>query len=348
MPPEALAAVRSRVGCARRAGSARTALACGLLAAAAVAVFCLALSRGDMSVPLRDVLSALAGGGDTGTRYVVLDLRLPRALTGLLVGLALGMSGAVFQSLLRNPLASPDVIGVTQGAGTAAVLASLVLKAGGFALSAAALAGALVTAAVMYLLARRGGVAGSRLVLIGIGVGAGLASVTSYVMTTAQVTEAQDALLWLTGSLNGVSLDAMWPLLAALAVLLPLTLLAARPLGALRLGDDTAAGLGVGVERSRTALLACAVALAGVATAAAGPVAFVAFVAGPVARRLVPAGASALLPAALTGGLLVLCADYAAQHLLWSSQFPVGVVTSLIGAPYLLWLLARSSHGAPR
>ncbi|WP_345648326.1 FecCD family ABC transporter permease [Streptomyces tremellae] len=345
---ERLAAVRRRVVRARRRGRARTALVCAALAVATAAVFCLALAHGDMAVPLRDVVSALTGGGDTATRYVVVDLRLPRALTGLAVGLALGMAGAVFQALLRNPLASPDVIGVSQGAGTAAVLASLVLKAGGFALSAAALAGALATAAAMYLLARRGGVTGSRLVLIGIGIGAGLSSVTSYLLTNAQVTEAQDALLWLTGSLNGVSLHQLWPLLLALAVLLPLMLLVARPLGTLRLGDDTAAGLGVGVERSRTALLACAVALAGVATAAAGPVAFVAFVAGPVARRLVPGGGAALLPAALTGGLLVLCADYAAQHLLWSSQFPVGVVTSLIGAPYLLWLLARSSYGGRR
>ncbi|OON75656.1 FecCD family ABC transporter permease [Streptomyces tsukubensis] len=333
-----------QVGGVRRARRGRTAVVCAVLAAAVLAMFCVSLSFGDMVVPLGEVIATLTGGGDAGSGFVILDLRLPRALVGVLVGLAFGLSGATFQSLLRNPLASPDVIGISQGASATAVVASVVFGLSGTGLSAAALAGALVTGAAIYLLGWRKGVAGYRLVLVGVGVGAGLSSVVSYVLTSSQVTEAQNALVWLTGSLNGASTGQVWPLLGALVVLVPLTLLASRGLGALQLGDDTAAGLGTPVERSRVLLIGCAVALAGVATAAAGPVGFVAFVSAPVARRLLPGGGAALLPSALVGALLVLVADFAAQHLLWSSQFPVGIVTSLIGGPYLLWLLSRANR----
>ncbi|MFJ6698826.1 FecCD family ABC transporter permease [Streptomyces sp. NPDC091272] len=333
-----------RLHAVRRRGRARVVLVQLVLLVAVVAVFCAALSFGDMNVPLGDVVKALFGGGDRSAHFIVVELRLPRVVLGLLVGLAFGLAGALFQALLRNPLASPDVIGISQGASAAAVLASLGFAVSGIGLSAAALAGALVSAALIYSVSRRGGVSGQRFVLVGIGIGAGLSSITSYLLTNAQVADAQKALVWLTGSLNGSSLEQVWPLLGALALLLPLTALAARDLGAMQLGDDTAAGLGTHVGRSRLALLGCAVALAGVATAAAGPVAFVAFVSAPVARRLVPGSGAALVPAALTGALLVTAADFAAQHLLWSSQFPVGVVTSLIGAPYLLWLLARANR----
>jgi iron complex transport system permease protein len=338
--PDTVAAVRRD----RRARRRRAGIVTAVLALIALAVFVLSLVHGDVDVPLGDVLGVLTGGGDPASRFIVGDLRLPRAETALLVGFGLGLSGAVFQNLLRNPLASPDVIGITQGASAAAVLASLVFGASGLGLSLAALAGSLLTAALMYALAWRRGVHGGRLVLTGIGVGAGLTSVTSYLMTTSQTTQAQSALVWLTGSLNGTGSGQLQPLLWAMAVLVPLTLLAARALGILGFGEEVAAGLGVRVQRSQLALLACAVALAGVATAAAGPVAFVAFVSGPIARRLVRGRSAALLPSALTGAALVTAADFTAQHLLWSDQLPVGVVTSLIGAPYLLWLLARANR----
>lgn len=328
----------------RRARRARGRTVTLALAAALIAVFCAALSVGDLHVPLREVIGALTGTADPGVHFIVVELRLPRVLLGLLVGAAFGLSGALFQALLRNPLASPDVIGISQGASAAAVLASLGFAISGIALSAAALAGALLSAALIHALARRGHVCGARFVLVGVGIGAALSSITSYLLTSSQVTAAQNAFLWLTGSLGGSTLAQLWPLLGALLVLLPLTAVAARDLETLRLGEDTAAGLGTPVARSRLALLGCAVALAGVATAAAGPVAFVAFVSAPIARRLAPASGAALVPAALTGALLVTVADFAAQHLLWSSQFPVGVVTSLIGAPYLLWLLARANR----
>ena len=343
-PEDRLAGAVREVARVRRAGRARSTAVSFALLAAVLAALCTTLAFGDLVVPAADVVATLFGGGDAGSRFVILELRLPRALIGAFVGAAFGLSGIVFQTLLRNPLASPDVIGISSGASAAAVLASVAFGAGGYALSASALLGAVLAAAAIYSLAWRGGVTGYRLVLIGIGIGAALSSMISHLMTSSDVAVAQDALAWLTGSLNGRSWNQLWPLVGAMAVLVPLTFLAARSLRTLQLGDETAVGLGSRVERGRLALLACAVTLTGVATAAAGPVAFVAFVSAPIARRLVPRQGAALLPAALTGSLIVLLADFAAQHLLGATQFPVGVVTSVIGAPYLLWLLARANR----
>ncbi|MFJ5261515.1 FecCD family ABC transporter permease [Streptomyces sp. NPDC088387] len=332
------------LGRLRRQRRGRFVAVCLSLGLVVVAAFLLAVSTGDIALPLGDVWATLLGGGDPGSRFVVVELRLPRVLLALLVGFCFGLSGAVFQALLRNPLASPDVIGVTSGAAAAAVLASMVYGLSGLPLSGVALAGALVAGACIYLLAWRRGVNGQRLVLIGIGVGTGLSSVVSYLMTRSEVTEAQAAFVWLAGSLNGRSWPQFWPLLGATALLVPLVLLASRALSALQLGDGTAAGLGARVERDRLALLACATALAGVATAAAGPVGFVAFVCPPIARRLLPGHGAALLPAALTGAALVALADLVGQHVLPQTQLPVGIVTSVVGAPYLLWLLARANR----
>lgn len=315
------------------------------LAVLVAALLLLALSVGTAVVSLPDVLSTLAGQGSSATDYIVLERRLPRALVALLVGTAFGLSGAVLQNLLGNPLASPDVIGVSAGAGTAAVTAIVVFGAAGPSVALAALLGALLTAALMYVLAWRDGVTGYRLVLVGIGLAAILLSVTSYFMSRSQVTSAQDALVWLTGSLNGSGVDELVPLAVAVAILVPATAIAARALDLLAFGDDTAAGLGVDVQRTRFALLVCAVALAGTATAAAGPISFVALLAAPIGRRLARDGGPALLPSALTGAVIVLTADFAAQHTPGLPQVPVGVLTGAIGAPYLLFLLARMNRG---
>lgn len=331
------------VAAARRRGVGRARAVSVVLVLAIAAVFAVSLAVGDFAVPLGELPGLLFGNGTGRAAYVVTELRLPRAVTGVLVGVAFGTSGALFQRLLRNPLASPDVIGVTQGASAAAVVAIILFGAAGAVVSVAALGGALLTGATIYLLARRGGVHGYRLVLVGVGVGAVLTSVVSYLMTWADVTLAQQALVWLTGNLNGRGWDHAVPLAAALAVLLPAALLSGRVLTGLQLGDDTAAGLGVRVERSRLALLLLAVALAAFATAAAGPVAFVAFVANPIATRLVGGARAGLVSAALTGALVVLLGDFAAQHLL-GRQLPVGVVTGAVGAPYLLWLLATANR----
>lgn len=316
-----------------------------VLAVLAAALLLLALSVGTAVVSLPDVLSTLAGQGSRATDYIVLERRLPRAMTALLVGAAFGLSGAVLQSLLGNPLASPDVIGISAGAGASAVTAIVVFGAAGPPVALAALLGALLTAALMYVLAWRDGVTGYRLVLVGIGLAAILLSVTSYFMTRSQVTSAQDALVWLTGSLNESGLDELVPLAIALTILVPATAISARALDLLAFGDDTASGLGVEVRRTRLALLVCAVALAGTATAAAGPIAFVALLSAPIGRRLARDGGPALLPSALTGAVIVAAADFAAQHAPGLPQVPVGVLTGAIGAPYLLFLLARMNRG---
>ncbi|MCG8915526.1 iron chelate uptake ABC transporter family permease subunit [Actinokineospora sp. PR83] len=333
----AVAASRGRV---RR----RFAVVTGALGVLLVVFFGVALTWGRGYVPLPDVLSTLVGLGSRSTDYIILDLKLPRALAAVLVGLAFGVSGAIFQSLLGNPLASPDVIGINTGASAAAVLGIVAFGLSGTAVSVVALAGALLTAALMYALTWRGGISGSRLVLVGIGVAAILLSVVSYLMTRSRVATAQDALVWLTGSLNGRNWTQVVPLSVLLAVLLPAVAVLARTLGLLRLGDDAARGLGVAVEPARLALLGCAVALAGAGTAAAGPVAFVALLAAPIGRRLTRDGGPALVASGLVGAAVVLVADFAAQNLPGLPQYPVGVLTGAVGAPYLLLLLARANR----
>lgn len=337
LPPAAVA--RSRT-----AGRVRRAVVAAALTAAVVAVFAVSLCLGEAVISLPDVLSTLAGQGSRSTNYVILQLRLPRALVAVLVGLAFGLSGAVIQNLLGNPLASPDVIGISTGASAAAVLGIVVLGADGLGVSAVALVGALATAAAMYLLAWRDGVTGYRLILVGIGLAALLLSVVSYLMSRAQVTSAAEALVWISGSLSGRNWSHVLPLAVCLALLLPATAVLGRVLGLLGLGDDAARGLGVPVQRVRLGQLLCAVALAGVATAATGPIAFVALLAGPIGRGMARDGSPALLPSALVGALIVLVADFLAQHGPGLPLMPVGVLTGAIGAPYLLWQLARTNR----
>lgn len=322
------------------------------LAVSVVVVLLGALAVGEFQIGIPDLLARLTGQpiGSHQSRvdYVLFDLRLPRAVTGLLVGVAFGLAGSLFQRLLRNPLASPDVLGISAGASAAAVLAIVAFGASGFAVSAGAFTGAVASSALIYALAWQRGISGYRLILIGIGVNAALLSAVSFLMTRADMTDAQQALLWRTGSLYDSSWEQALPLLGCLAVLVPAALLLARALPTLQLGDDSARGLGLLVERSRLAVLLVATGLIGVGTAAAGPVAFVAFLSGPIASRLLGGARPGVVPAALVGALVTLCSDFAAQNLFGDQQFPVGVVTGAVGAPYLLWLLAknnRAGHG---
>lgn len=323
----------------------RTAVVTAVLTVVLLAVFLIALSVGDFPIGPGEVVRTLFGGGTVRDNYIVLRLRLPRALAGLFVGVALGLAGAMFQRLLRNPLASPDVIGVTSGSSFLAVLCLVTLGITGPLVPALALLGGLATAMLIYALAWRRGVTGQRLVLIGIGVGAVLASAMSFLLTRADIKVAALALVWLTGSLNRAGWGEVRLGGVFLAVLVPLALLLSRALAMLQLGDETALGLGLRVERARLGLLAIAAALAGVATSIAGPVAFVSFLSGPIATRLLRTGRPGLLPAALVGALITLVADFVAQHLLSGAhQLPVGVVTGAVGAPFLLYLLATGSR----
>ena len=323
--------------------TARSVRTGALLAAALLAAFTASVSVGDFPIPLRDVVPAIFGHGDDGAVFVAHELRLPRAVCALLVGAAFGISGAIFQAVGRNPLASPDILGITAGASAAAVFAITVAGAGFAVVAAAAFGGALALAAAIYALAYRQGVSSYRFVLVGVGLGGAAAALTSYVLTRAELFEAAQAVVWLTGSVNAAGWETVVPLAVAVAALVPLALALARPLRMLQLGDDSAAGLGVAVERSRLALLLVGVALAGVATAAAGPVAFVAFLAPAIARWLAAAPVT-LLPAALTGALIVVAADIAGRRLFAPTEVPVGIFTGLCGAPYFLWLLARANR----
>jgi len=316
-----------------------------VLSALLLVVVLVSLMVGAYSLSVPDLLRTLVGQGSGSEEFIVFKLRLPRLTLALLVGVAFAVSGALFQTVLRNPLASPDIIGVTGGASAAAVLGMLVLGLGGVATAGMAFAGALIVAAAIYLLAWRGGVVGYRFVLIGVAVAFMVQGLLAYLLSRADLRDAQEALTWLVGSVSG----ARWPdiavLAAFLAVLLPATVLLAGRLRMLQLGDDTASSLGVRAERSRLALLVAAVAFAAIATALVGPLAFVAFVAAPIARRLVGTGSLALLPAALVGALITAVADFTAQHLLPGGlQLPAGIVTGAIGAPYLLWLLATQNR----
>jgi iron complex transport system permease protein len=314
------------------------------LLAFAAGVFAWSLSVGEFPVPMPDVVATLLGRGSEDSTLIVHTLRLPRALTGLLVGAAFGLSGAIFQRLADNPLASPDVLGINAGAAAAAVFVMVIVHGSGAQVVAGALLGAVLTAVAIYTLAYRRGVTGYRLVLVGVGVTAVLGSVTQFLLARAEIHDAQRAVVWLTGSLNGRGWEHVRPVALALAVLLPVAAGGARQLRMLELGDDTARGLGTRVERARAVLLLAGVGLAAVATSSAGPIAFVALVAPQIARRLVGGRSLGLLPAAACGALLVVAADLAARRVFAPTELPVGVATAVLGAPYLLWLLARANR----
>lgn len=312
--------------------------------ALAFLVFAWSLAVGDYPVPFSDVLATLVGRGSPDTDFIVRTLRLPRGLVAMLVGAAFGLSGAIFQRLARNPLASPDIIGVNAGAAACAVFVIVVLNGSSNQVTGGALAGASLTAVAIYLLSYRRGVTGYRLVLVGIGATAMLTSVTSYLMTRAQIYEAQRAMVWLTGSLNGRTWDNVRPVAVALAVVLPAAAVLARHLRVLDLGDDAARGLGTRVEIVRSTLLLTGVALAAVSVASAGPIVFLALVSPQIARRLVGGSSAALLPSAAMGALLLVASDLVARRVFAPHELPVGIVTAVLGAPYLLYLLARANR----
>ncbi len=311
----------------------------GIIALTVVAAVA-TMVTGDFPLTVGEVLATFSGQGDGYADFVVFTLRLPRLITGLLVGAALALSGAILQSLSRNPLASPDIIGFTQGAATGAI-AVLVLAQGSMAATAlgATITG-LLTSTAVYLLALKQGVQGFRLVLIGIGVSAMMLAVNSYLLTRATLESALAAQTWLVGGLNNRGWDEAQVVAAVLAALVPCALALGRRLALLEMGDSAATGLGVNAERTRLALLAVSVGLAAVATAAAGPITFVALAAPQVARRLVRGSGPCLAASALMGGLLLVVSDFAVQRLFPTTQLPVGIATGAIGGLYLVWLLA--------
>ncbi|WP_433548312.1 FecCD family ABC transporter permease [Streptomyces sp. CA-294286] len=331
-------AVRSRGGLSLRL-DVRAVVASLVITAVALAGGIVVIGSGDFPMTPGEVVSTLLGDGLPAQEFIVRELRLPRVLTALLVGAALGLSGAVFQSISRNPLGSPDVLGFGQGATVGALVVIVLFQGNSWAVAAGALAGCLLTGVLVYVLAWKRGVHGYRLVLVGIGAAAMLTAVMQYLLTKADLVDATRAVLWITGTLDGRGWEQVLPLAAVCAVLVPLVLGHGRALRMMEMGDDAAYALGVPVERARVVLILCAVLLMGVATSAAGPIAFVALSAPQLARRVTRSPGPNLMPSALMGAALLVVADWAAQQAFGERQLPVGVVTGVVGGCYLLWLL---------
>lgn len=325
--------VRSRAHRRRRA-------VVGLLVLLIAVVAVASLLVGHTFYTPEEVLRVILGQEVPGASYTVGQLRLPRGIVALLVGFGFGISGVTFQTMLRNPLASPDIIGISAGASAAAAFAIIVLDLSDAQVSVFAIVAGLAVALAVYLLSYRQGVLGTRLILVGIGAAAMLDAITGYLLSRAGEWDLQEATRWLAGSLNGASWADVATVGPACLVLVPVLLSQSRNLAVLRLGDDAAAALGVRVERTRILLILAAVVLIAFGTAAAGPIAFVAFLSGPIASRIV-GGGSLLVPAGLVGAILVLTADFLGQWAL-GTRFPVGVVTGVLGAPYLVYLIVRS------
>ncbi|MDL4773029.1 FecCD family ABC transporter permease [Actinomadura xylanilytica] len=319
-----------------------------LLAAATFLVFCLSIGVGDFPIALPRVIATILGRGERVDQFVIMDLRMPRALAGLIVGIALGASGAITQSIARNPLASPDVLGITQGAGAVAVFLLTVSGgtaaaiAGSAGVSAAALAGGLGTGLLVYFLAWRRGIDGFRLILIGIAVSAAMQAITNWLLVTADIKDVARSQAWLVGSLDGRSWDEVGVALGCTVVLIAVVAGVAFQFRPMHFGDEVAAGLGVRYSAVRAVMLLCAVLLAGVAVSAAGPVPFVALVAPQVAMRLVRCPTPPLVASGLVGASLLIGSDLVARTAL-PVTLPVGVVTAAIGGPFLVYLLVRAN-----
>ena len=287
------------------------------------------LLYGNTNYSLDVVIRVLRGENIQGATFAIATLRLPRMLSGLLVGIAFGIAGNTFQTMLRNPLASPDIIGVTSGSSVAAVFCILVLGLSGPAVSIISVISGLLVSMLIYLLSKDISFSGSRLILIGIGIQA---------MLQASQYDVPGAMRWLSGSLNGMTMKCIPTLFIVVMVFGIISLLFTKYLQVLELGDEFATTLGIRLNLVRIILILSAVFLIAFATSTTGPIAFVAFLAGPIASKIVGRGSSNVLASGLVGALLVLSSDMIGQYV-FSTRFPVGVITGILGAPYMLFLL---------
>lgn len=313
-----------------------------LLAAAAVAV--VSLGVGDYVVPIPDVVATVFGFGDSRSQLVVWGWRMPRVLLALALGAALGAAGAIFQSLTRNPLGSPDIIGFDSGAYVGALLVITTVGTGYLAVAGGALVGGLATALLVYVLAYRRGFQGFRLIIVGIAVSAMLASVSTWVILNTDLNIALAASAWGSGSLNAVGWAQAAPAVVILVALWGVAAVLSRGMHALEVGDDAAVALGVRTGRVRLRLVVLGVAFTATATAAAGPIAFVSLAAPQLARRLTRSAGVTLSGSAAMGALLLVVSDLIAQRIFAPSQLPVGVITVALGGAYLIWLLISEAR----
>ncbi|WOV83865.1 iron chelate uptake ABC transporter family permease subunit [Sporosarcina jeotgali] len=301
------------------------------------------LMLGNTIYPVGVVLRALSGEQISGASFAVSTIRLPRMLAGLFAGFAFGLGGTVFQTMLRNPLANPNVIGITSGSSAAAVFFIVILHTSGAIVSAVSVAAGLVTVLIIYLLSRGKSFSIGRLILVGIGIQAMLDAMISYLLLIGAEQDLPAAFRWLSGSLNGSKMDQLPPLFISVLILTPVVLMLSKQLNILELGEQAATSLGVRTDMTRVLLILSSVIMISIATAMTGPIAFVAFLSGPIAKRLIGAGFSSVIPGGLVGVNLVLAADLIGQFA-FTVRYPAGIITGILGAPYLIYLLIRMNR----
>lgn len=317
-----------------------------LLVALAVGVY--ALTVGSAGIGLAEVISAFRGTAGSGTSRIVLEWRLPRVVFALLAGAALAVGGAVFQSITRNPLGSPDIIGFSSGAYTGALLVGLVATGSAVGTSLGALAGGLLTGVAVYLLAFNRGISATRIIVIGVGLSMFLTAFNAWLLTTMRLEQAISAASWGAGSLADIAWAHVLPVAAGLLVGVPVVLWSAADMRMLEMGDDAGRAVGVRAETVRVVMLLMGILLVALVTASAGPIAFVALAAPQLAMRLTGTPGVRIIPAAVFGALLLVTSDLIARTVIAPAELPVGVVTLCLGGTYLVWLLATSGKGARR
>ncbi|SER24179.1 iron complex transport system permease protein [Gracilibacillus ureilyticus] len=318
-------------------------LVTGILTVLACIFSCMMLLLGNTIYPLQDVIRALYGEKIPGVSFAVTTLRLPRMLAGLFAGFAFGVAGHTFQTMLRNPLANPNVIGITAGSSAAAVFCIVILHTSNAVVSIASVIAGLLTVLIIYILSRGSSFSIGRLILVGIGIQAMLNAAISYILLVGAEQDIPAALRWLSGSLNGSQMEELPSLIISVIIFSPVIILLGKRLSMLELGEQAATSLGVHTDKTRIALIVSSVIIIAVATATTGPIAFVAFLAGPIAKRLVGVGLSNIIPAGLVGVNLVLASDLIGQFA-FDVRYPVGIITGLLGAPYLIYLLIRMNR----
>ncbi|WP_112182503.1 FecCD family ABC transporter permease [Paraliobacillus zengyii] len=327
----------------RRQRRRRWILVTGFLVLLSMILCSAMLILGNTIYPIDVVVRTLLGEQTQGASFAINTIRLPRMLAGLFAGFAFGVAGNTFQTMLRNPLASPDVIGITSGSSAAAVFCIIILQTSGAIVSIATVLAGLATVLVIYILSRGKSFSVGRIILIGIGVQAMLNAVVSYLMLVGAEQDLPAAIRWLSGSLNGSQMHELPPLIITVLIFAPIIIVLRKNLSMLELGEQSATSLGVHTDKTRIALIVSSVCMIALATATTGPIAFVAFLSGPIAKRLVGVGFSNVIPAGLVGVNLVLLADLIGQFA-FEVRYPVGIVTGILGAPYLLYLLIRMNR----
>lgn len=333
-----------RIGQASVVLRPRTLLVCAVLTVAIAIILIGTLGSGYFPITPPRVIEVLLGGGTHAEQHAVLQLRLPRVLLAVLAGAGLALSGAIFQSMTRNPLGSPDVMGFTSGAYAGVVVSILLLGGGRDSVQMGAIIGGLATAGIVYVLAYRNGIQGFRLIIVGIALSMILSAITTWLMLRARVDTAMSAAVWGTGSLNGATWADVAQVGVGLAVLLPAVALGAWVLRAMALGDDMAAALGVRLRWAMLGLTVLGVALSAVVVAVSGLILFIALAAPQLARQLVGGASIPFAASALMGAALLSVSDWIAQYGLPERQLPVGVVTVCLGGGFLVWLLIKEAR----